>query len=58
MKSSGQRESYSLDAIAGAELKKEKLPFDAGETIKNLKISIKLKKEITGKQECRRCNVQ
>jgi len=35
-KTSGQKESYSLDAIAGEELGKEKLPFAPGETIKNL----------------------
>ena len=35
-KSSGQRESYSLDAIANEELGKEKLEFGPGETIKTL----------------------
>jgi DNA polymerase elongation subunit (family B) len=35
-KSQGQKESYALDAIAYEELKKEKLPFFPGQTIKNL----------------------
>lgn len=35
-KSQGQKESYALDAIAYDELKKEKLPFHPGQTIKNL----------------------
>lgn len=35
-KSGGQRESYALDAIAFEELGREKLPFEPGETIKNL----------------------
>jgi len=35
-KTSGQRESYSLDAIANDELDREKLEFAPGETIKTL----------------------
>jgi DNA polymerase elongation subunit (family B) len=35
-KTSGQKESYSLDAVANEELDKEKLSFGAGETIKTL----------------------
>jgi DNA polymerase elongation subunit (family B) len=35
-KSGGQKESYSLDAVAGEELDKEKLTFEAGETFKTL----------------------
>lgn len=35
-KSSGQRESYTLDFISNLELGKEKLPFGPGETIQNL----------------------
>lgn len=35
-KSSGQKELYSLNFIANEELGREKLPFKAGETIKNL----------------------
>jgi hypothetical protein len=34
--SEGKRDSYRLDAIANFELKKEKLPFAPGETVKNL----------------------
>lgn len=35
-KTGGMKESYSLDAIVGEELGKEKLPLGPGETLKNL----------------------